>query len=203
MTSKQGLASVGILLILMAVFVALVVAAGNPELFGIAVTPSETATATPLTGTPGPTVIVVTATTQPTEGPTLAPTATIPATTAAPTVAVTPTQTVVVQIGSTTQLGQFLVDAQGITLYTFANDPDGNSVCVDDCEVEWPPLIVPAGTQLTAGPGVPGQLATITRANGALQVTYNGHPLYHYSGDHQPGDVLGHRLQNLWFVAVL
>jgi len=209
--SKQVLAVVGILLLLIAVFFGLVVAAGSQGLFSVTATPTATATLAPLTATAK--VLIVTATGQPTVGPTLAPTATTAATTAAPTVqpttaaptvATTPTtQAVIVQVGSKAQLGQFLVDAQGMTLYTFANDPEGNTTCVDDCEVEWPPLTVAAGTQLTAGPGVPGQLTTITRPNGALQVTYNGHPLYHYSGDHQPGDTLGHRMMNLWFVAVL
>ena len=34
-------------------------------------------------------------------------------------------------------------------------------------------------------------LVTITRDDGTIQVTYNGLPLYHYSGDSPPGDTTG------------
>jgi predicted lipoprotein with Yx(FWY)xxD motif len=43
-----------------------------------------------------------------------------------------------------------------------------------------------------AGTGVSGTLATITRADdGSLQVTYNGLPLYFFSGDKAAGDATG------------
>lgn len=34
-------------------------------------------------------------------------------------------------------------------------------------------------------------LATTTRTDGTAQVTYKGHPLYHFVGDTKPGDVTG------------
>jgi predicted lipoprotein with Yx(FWY)xxD motif len=33
-------------------------------------------------------------------------------------------------------------------------------------------------------------VGSVRRADGPLQVTYAGHPLYHYVGDHRPGQVL-------------
>ena len=36
-----------------------------------------------------------------------------------------------------------------------------------------------------------GTLATITRDDGSLQVTYNGLPLYFFQGDKAPGDLNG------------
>jgi predicted lipoprotein with Yx(FWY)xxD motif len=54
----------------------------------------------------------------------------------------------------------------------------------------WPPVKGPA----TAGAGVTGKLATITRADGSVQATYNGHPLYTYVGDHAPGQATGNGL---------
>ncbi len=46
----------------------------------------------------------------------------------------------------------------------------------------------------TAGTGVTGKLATITRSDGSVQATYNGHPLYTYSGDSAPGQAKGNGL---------
>jgi predicted lipoprotein with Yx(FWY)xxD motif len=38
---------------------------------------------------------------------------------------------------------------------------------------------------------VTGKLATITRDDGSLQVTYNGLPLYFFKNDKAPGDANG------------
>ena len=37
-------------------------------------------------------------------------------------------------------------------------------------------------------------LGTTTRSDGKAEVTYNGHPLYYYAGDQQPGDTNGQGL---------
>jgi predicted lipoprotein with Yx(FWY)xxD motif len=83
--------------------------------------------------------------------------------------------------------------ASGMTLYVFASDTAGNgkSACSGGCATTWPPQTVANGTTPTAGSGLTGTLATITRADGTTQVTYNGMPLYHYSGDSSPGDANG------------
>jgi predicted lipoprotein with Yx(FWY)xxD motif len=101
-------------------------------------------------------------------------------------------QTVVTK---STNAGTVLVaGSSGMTVYTFANDAanSGTSACTGTCLTKWPALTVPAGTTPTAGTGVGGTLGTITRAdNGSMQVTYNGLPLYFYSGDSAPGDTNG------------
>ena len=83
-----------------------------------------------------------------------------------------------------------LTNAKGFTLYWFAPDTPATSKCNGSCATFWPPVKGPA----TAGAGVTGKLATITRSGGSVQATYNGHPLYTYSGDHAPGQASGNGL---------
>jgi len=83
-----------------------------------------------------------------------------------------------------------LTNANGLTLYSFAPDTMTTSNCNGTCAQLWPPVHGP----VTAGPGVTGRLGTITRANGAIQATYNGHPLYTYVADTAPGQAKGNGL---------
>ncbi len=88
-------------------------------------------------------------------------------------------------------LGTVLVGATGLTLYTHSGDTSTTSTCTGGCATAWPPLTVPAGQQPTAGPGVTGKLGTLVRSDGSTQASYNGHPLYYWTGDSKPGDVSG------------
>ena len=83
-----------------------------------------------------------------------------------------------------------LTNAKGFTLYWFVPDTPTKSNCNGSCATFWPPVKGPA----TAGTGVTGTLGTITRADGSTQATYNGHPLYTYSGDTAPGQNKGNGL---------
>jgi predicted lipoprotein with Yx(FWY)xxD motif len=90
-----------------------------------------------------------------------------------------------------------LTNAQGLTLYWFAPDKPGKSVCYGDCAAYWPP--VPGN--MAAGPGVTGTIGTITRTDGTTQATYDGHPLYTYIGDKSPGQDGGNNINlngGLW-----
>src|ERR1051326_3128741 len=90
-----------------------------------------------------------------------------------------------------------LVNTQGLTLYYNTSDTT-SSVCSGGCASAWPPVLS------TSAPGsaatLPGRLSLLTDANGS-QVTYNGHPLYTYSGDSAPGQINGEGLNGVWFVA--
>ena len=80
-----------------------------------------------------------------------------------------------------------VTNAEGFTLYSFAPDTATASKCTGACAQIWPPVTGPAA----AGQGVTGTLGTITRSDGAKQVTYNGHPLYTYTADTAPGQAKG------------
>jgi predicted lipoprotein with Yx(FWY)xxD motif len=92
---------------------------------------------------------------------------------------------------ATTSAGAVLAGPNGLTLYTHAGDTATSSTCTGACATAWPPLTVPTGATATAGTGVTGTLGTLTRADGTMQVTYNGMPLYGWQGDSKPGDVTG------------
>ena len=92
-------------------------------------------------------------------------------------------------VGST---GTILVAASNShTVYTFNSDTPGVSNCSGGCLATWPALTIASGQTPGGGPGVTGQLGTITRSDGSLQVTYKGLPLYFFHSDSKPGDTKG------------
>lgn len=98
-----------------------------------------------------------------------------------------------VAVGTTRNLGQFLVDSQGRTLYVFQKDTGTASTCYSACAAIWPPLTASAAPH--AGPGVvANQLGRTLRTDGATEVTYDGHPLYYYAADTGPGQTQGQGL---------
>jgi predicted lipoprotein with Yx(FWY)xxD motif len=90
-----------------------------------------------------------------------------------------------------TRLGQVLVESNGLTVYLFLADSSTTSACNSaSCVQYWPPVLTNGAPQ--AGPGVNASLlGTITRADGATQITYNGHPLYRFVSDKAAGDETG------------
>jgi len=91
-----------------------------------------------------------------------------------------------------------LTNSSGKTLYWFAPDTSTTSKCSGSCATYWPPVTGP----VTAGSGVTGTLSTITRPDGTMQATYDGHPLYTYVGDTAAGQAKGNGLNlsgGLWY----
>jgi predicted lipoprotein with Yx(FWY)xxD motif len=98
-------------------------------------------------------------------------------------------------------LGKIVTDAKGMTLYLFKKDVGTTSNCYAQCAANWPPLILDPSARLIAGKGLESSLlGTTQRTDGSMQVTYNGHPLYHYSKDTKPGDTVGQGVGTIWFV---
>jgi predicted lipoprotein with Yx(FWY)xxD motif len=106
-----------------------------------------------------------------------------------------------IQMTSNSQLGSFLADANGMTLYIFTKDTPGVSNCTGSCATLWPPLTVQQGETPSLATGIPGQLGVITRSDGSMQVIFNGMPLYTYSKDQKAGDTTGENVGSVWFVA--
>ena len=83
-----------------------------------------------------------------------------------------------------------LADAAGFTLHWFASDTAARSNCTGSCARRWPPVTGPA----TAGAGVTGAVGWVTRTDGSIQATYDGHRLYTGSVDTAAGQARGNGL---------
>jgi len=95
------------------------------------------------------------------------------------------------------ELGSFLVDGAGMTLYVFDNDKDpGKSTCSEGCAKAWPPFSPKAGD-----PAPTGSLGVIARDDGSKQYGYKGKPLYLWIKDQKPGDMTGDGVNNVWHTA--
>ena len=130
-----------------------------------------------------------------------------------------------VEVAHHPELGDYLVAANGLTLYQFTRDREGESTCFDECAEVWQPYT--AQEPLVLPEGLEGELTLIERdaldqegrqgegegtrggqgedqqplASGEeTQVAYNGIPLYFYADDLEPGDVNGQGVDGVWFV---
>jgi predicted lipoprotein with Yx(FWY)xxD motif len=114
-----------------------------------------------------------------------------PATTAAPTGPATVKT-------AQTSIGTVLVDADGKTLYLFANDQGDTSAVPANVLAAWPPLTVTG--EPVAGEGIDeAKLGTAQQPDGQTWVSYNGHLLYRFTGDASAGQTTGHKIGNVWF----
>jgi predicted lipoprotein with Yx(FWY)xxD motif len=103
-----------------------------------------------------------------------------------------------------TQKGTVLVDGQGRTLYLFLKDKTTRSTCSGECAADWPPLLTTGAPRASSG-ARKALLGTTRRADGKTQVTYDGHPVYRFSGDAKPGDVKGQGIDEFgarWYAVV-
>jgi predicted lipoprotein with Yx(FWY)xxD motif len=111
---------------------------------------------------------------------------------------VNPTDAQTVNVRSSGDLGDILVDPRGMTLYMYTKDEPSVSNCYDQCAAAWPPLMTDAAP--TGPDAVAAGLGTTTRTDGGLQVTYDGMPLYYWEKDQKPGDTTGQNVGGVWFV---
>jgi predicted lipoprotein with Yx(FWY)xxD motif len=90
-----------------------------------------------------------------------------------------------------------LVNAAGMTLYTFDKDTagSGKSVCNGQCAALWPPLAASADAKGD------GDWSVITRDDGSRQWAHKGKPLYLWVKDQKPGDRTGDGVNNVWRIA--
>ena len=89
-----------------------------------------------------------------------------------------------------------LMDAKGMTLYTWDNDKEANkSSCTGMCLMNWPALKAAATDKDT------GEWKVITRDDGSKQWAYKGKPLYYFVMDTASGDKKGDGRGMVWHIA--
>ncbi|MGD0556195.1 MAG: hypothetical protein ABSA93_14595 [Streptosporangiaceae bacterium] len=113
-------------------------------------------------------------------------------------------QRVEVMASSISGMGTVLVTSKGYALYMFQPDNRRAVTCTGTCAGTWPPLMLPSGATLVAGPGVRASLlGSDPDPSGGRVATYDGWPLYTYSGDIQPGQATGQSIDlngGVWYV---
>jgi len=111
------------------------------------------------------------------------------------TVGVPVTGEATVNVATVGTFDSALVNGEGKPLYVFSKDTGTTSACTGECTSEWMPLATQGSP--VAGTGVDATLlGTITRDDGTMQVTYNGHPLYTFANDTGSDKAAGQGMQD-------
>ena len=103
-----------------------------------------------------------------------------------------------VMVGTSASLGNYLTDANGMTLYYFTKDATDKSACYGNCAKLWPVFYAPnvvATSNLKSS-----DFGSITRDDGTMQTTYKGYPLYYWVHDKNRGETTGQDVGKVWYV---
>jgi predicted lipoprotein with Yx(FWY)xxD motif len=93
-----------------------------------------------------------------------------------------------------------LMTNKGYAVYYYKADPMLKATCTGSCAQSWPPVLAPQGMMtVSSSMALPRQLSVHQTANGA-QVFYDGHALYTYASDMQPGTATGRAQDMLWYL---
>jgi predicted lipoprotein with Yx(FWY)xxD motif len=95
-----------------------------------------------------------------------------------------------------TSAGPILVDAQGMTLYAFLNDTEGESTCTGDCLANWPAASI---GEMDPGLLDPALWSTVENPEAGAMLKIGDWPLYTFAADEAPGDVNGQGVGEVWY----
>ncbi len=103
-----------------------------------------------------------------------------------------------IKIQEKTEIGKYLTDTEGKTLYWFKKDSPGKSACAGPCIEKWP---IYYREKVAPPDGIKKEeFGTITRKDGKKQTTFRGYPLYYWSNDKKRGETTGQGVNNAWSV---
>jgi predicted lipoprotein with Yx(FWY)xxD motif len=100
---------------------------------------------------------------------------------------------------ASSDLGDILVDANGLSLYGFLDDTEGLPTCDGACADAWPPVFTDSA-ELPAGLDA-SVFSVVERNDGSFQLKAGAWPLYLFAGDGAPGDVNGQGSGDVWFLS--
>jgi predicted lipoprotein with Yx(FWY)xxD motif len=93
-----------------------------------------------------------------------------------------------------------LMTNKGFAVYYYRADSMFKATCTGQCAKNWPPILAPQGMMtVSSSITLPRQLSVHQTPNGA-QVFYDGHALYTYASDMQPGTATGRAQDQLWYL---
>jgi predicted lipoprotein with Yx(FWY)xxD motif len=93
-----------------------------------------------------------------------------------------------------------LMTNKGFAVYYYRADPMFKATCTGSCAQNWPPVLAPMGMMtVSSSMALPRQLSVHQTPNGG-QVFYDGHALYTYAADMQPGTATGRAQDMLWYL---
>jgi predicted lipoprotein with Yx(FWY)xxD motif len=104
-----------------------------------------------------------------------------------------------IDVASDANLGQYLVDGNGMTLYIFTQDSPDQSNCDASCLSKWPPLLTSGSPTLGVGVDA-SMIGSAKLADGTSIVTYDHKPLYYFAKDTQPKQMNGQGVGGVWFM---
>lgn len=94
--------------------------------------------------------------------------------------------------------GRYLVDANGITLYTYDKDTTSEpSTCVDTCADSWK-----AYTTTTPASPFPTDISVTRTPDGKIQYAFKGSNLYYFANDSVTGDITGDGIGGVWHIII-
>ena len=105
------------------------------------------------------------------------------------------------QIKQSSKFGKYLTDGNGRALYVFSadkrasDDVKAKSACTAACAIAWPPATIKNMPKSARGIDK-SDLATIARADGTKQLTFEGRPLYLFSRDKNGAAPVGQGIQH-------
>lgn len=94
-----------------------------------------------------------------------------------------------------------LMTKKGFAIYYSKSDAMFTATCTGACAQAWPPVLAPQGMMtVSSSISLPKHLSVRQTPNGA-QVFYDGHALYTYASDMQPGLATGRAVGMVWYLA--
>ena len=93
-----------------------------------------------------------------------------------------------------------LMTNKDFAVYYYRADTMFTATCTGQCAKDWPPVLAPQGVMtLSSSVPLPKQLSVHQTPNGP-QVFYDGHALYTYAADKQPGVATGRAQDMQWYL---